>query len=481
MIAGRRESGAVSKSDWIPVELRKLLAETPELGCAYLAGGCVRDWLMERPGHDFDVEVYGIGYEGLVMALSRLGRVDLVGRSFGVVKLTLPGGATYDFTVPRRDSKVGMGHKGFEVELDPQIAPEQAVLRRDFTINALLYDPRTGQLLDFVGGEADLRNRCLRHTSEAFVEDPLRVLRGMQFAARFDLRATRETVALCRSIRGSYTQLARERVWDEWHKWASRSEVPSAGLRFLRDTEWLAYYPEVQALAGTPQDPGWHPEGDVFTHTGHCCDALARSAEWQALAPTSRAVYMLAVLAHDFGKPATTQTAERDGERRIVSPGHEEAGGPLAETFLERIHAPRMVRERVVPLVTNHMAHLQTISGRMVRRLARRLEPENIEGLSLVIMADAFGRPPQPRMLPSGLLELRAKAMELAVQESAPRPILRGRDLLERGWRPGPAMGMLLRAAYEAQLDGQFDDLTGALGWVAKQSGPAGPSFSSTP
>jgi tRNA nucleotidyltransferase (CCA-adding enzyme) len=471
----------VSKSDWIPAELRKLLAETPELGCAYLAGGCVRDWLLDRPGHDFDVEVYGIGYEGLVTALSRWGRVDLVGRSFGVVKLTLPRGPTYDFTVPRRDSKVGIGHRGFEVEFDPRITPEQAALRRDFTINALLCDPRTGQLLDFVGGEEDLRNRLLRHTSEAFVEDPLRVLRGMQFAARFDLRAVPGTVALCRSIRGSYTELARERVWDEWYKWASRSEVPSAGLRFLRDTEWLSHYPEIQALAGTPQDPGWHPEGDVFTHTGHCCDALATLTEWQALGPASRAVYMFAVLAHDFGKPATTQTAERDGVRRIVSPGHEEAGGPLAETFLERIHAPRVVLERVMPLVTNHMAHLQTVSGRMVRRLARRLEPENIEGLSLVITADAFGRPPQPRMVPSGLVELRAKAKELAVQESAPRPILRGRNLLERGWRPGPAMGTMLRAAYEAQLDGQFEDLSGALGWLAKQSEPAAPFPSNAP
>jgi tRNA nucleotidyltransferase (CCA-adding enzyme) len=448
-----------------------MLAETPELRQAYLAGGCVRDWLLGRTGNDFDVEVHGMGYEGLVTALSRWGRVDLVGRSFGVVKLKTPQGATYDFTVPRRDSKVALGHKGFEVELDPQITPAQAALRRDFTINALLFDPRLGRLLDFVGGEADLRNGVLRHTSEAFPEDPLRVLRGMQLAARFDLRTVPETVTLCRSIQGAYRELARERVWDEWFKWASRSDVPSAGLRFLRETEWLSHYPEIQALAGTLQDPEWHPEGDVFVHTGHCCDALARLPEWQVSDPTSRAVYMLAVLAHDFGKPATTHAAERDGLRRIVSPGHEEAGGPLAESFLERIHAPRPVRERVLPLVTNHMAHLQTISGRMVRRLARRLEPENIEGLCLVITADAFGRPPKPQWLPHGLLELRAKATELAVQASAPQPILRGRDLVERGWSPGPAMGSLVRAAYEAQLEGQFEDLSGALRWAAEKSG----------
>jgi tRNA nucleotidyltransferase (CCA-adding enzyme) len=444
-----------------------MLAETPELGRAYLAGGCVRDWLLGRTGHDFDVEVYGVHYEALVTALSRWGRVDLVGRSFGVVKLTVAGGSTHDFTVPRRDSKVGLGHKGFEVTFDPTITPAEAALRRDFTINALLYDPRQERLLDFVGGETDLRQRVLRHTSAAFVDDPLRVLRGMQFAARFDLRTAPETIALCRGMQGTRAELARERIWDEWFKWASRAEVPSAGLRFLRDTEWLAHYPEVQALAGTPQDPEWHPEGDVFTHTGHCCDALAGLSEWRALEPIARAVYMFAVLAHDFGKPTTTQTAERDGVRRIVSPGHEEAGGPLTESFLERIHAPRGVRERVLPLVTNHMAHLQTISGRMVRRLARRLEPENIEGLSLVITADAFGRPPQPRQVPRGLIELQAKATELSVAASAPQPILRGRHLLERGWQPGPALGTMVRAAYEAQLEGQFDDLTGAMRWVA--------------
>jgi tRNA nucleotidyltransferase (CCA-adding enzyme) len=298
----------VWKGDWIPVELRRVLAETPELGRAYLAGGCVRDWLLGRAGHDYDVEVYGIGYERLVEALSRWGRVDRVGRSFGVVKLTVSGRTTYDFTVPRRDSKVGLGHKGFEVAFDPELTPAQAALRRDFTINSLLYDPRRGELLDFVGGQADLRGRILRHTSEAFLEDPLRVLRGMQFAARFGLGAAPETLALCRRIRGSHGELARERIWDEWLKWAVRAEVPSAGLRFLRDTGWLAHYPELEALVGTPQDPEWHPEGDVFVHTGHCCDALAGLAEWQGLDATSRAVYMFAVLAHDLGKPATTQS-----------------------------------------------------------------------------------------------------------------------------------------------------------------------------
>jgi tRNA nucleotidyltransferase (CCA-adding enzyme) len=461
----------VSVSDWIPGELLQILADTPELHRSYLVGGCVRDWLWGREGQDYDVEVFGIPYTGLVAALSRWGRVDLVGRSFGVAKLTLPGGQTYDFTVPRRDSKVGRGHKGFDVEFDPEITPAAAASRRDFTINALMFDPRRGELLDPVGGEADLRAHVLRHTSPAFVEDPLRVLRGMQFAARFDLQPAAETVALCRTIQGSYRELARERVWDEWYKWAARGGRPSAGLRFLRETEWLTHYPELQALAGTPQDPEWHPEGDVFVHTCHCCDALTALPAWQGAATASRAVYMLAVLTHDLGKPRTTHTAERGGVQRIVSPGHEEAGSIVTQSFLERIHAPRAIRERVLPLVTNHMAHLQPVTSRMVRRLARRLEPENIEGLGLIIMADAFGRPPLPQVLPRGLEELLAKASELAVEAGAPEPILLGRDLLERGWRPGPAVGALVQAAYEAQLEGQFRDLEGALRWLDQQAG----------
>ena len=202
------------------------------------------------------------------------------------------------------------GHKGFEVHFDPDIAPREAASRRDFTINALMFDPRTGEYLDFFGGRKDLEKRLLRHTSAAFVEDPLRVLRGMQFAARFDLTPAPETVELCRSIVQTFPELAVERVGMEWFKWALMSRRPSAGLRFLQTTGWLRHFPEIEALVGTPQDPEWHPEGDVFTHTCHCCDALAELPGWQGANETTRQVLMFAVLAHDFAKPQTTHEAE---------------------------------------------------------------------------------------------------------------------------------------------------------------------------
>ena len=450
----------------LPAELERILLETDTLQEAYLAGGCVRDSFLGLPQKDFDIEVFGITYERLEKALKRWGRVDLVGRSFGVAKLTTASGEQYDFSLARRDSKVAAGHKGFSITFDPDITPKEAAARRDYTINALMYSPRKGALLDYYGGIADLKQRILRHTSTAFSEDPLRVLRGMQFAARFDLTTATETLKLCRQIKDNFYELAVERVREEWLKWAAKCQVPSRGLQFLRDTGWSEHFPEVQALMGVPQDPEWHPEGDVFTHTCLCCDAMARLPAWQKLDEPSRITYMLAILAHDFAKPQTTSRALRDGKWRIVSPGHEEAGGPVAESFMERISISHAVRERVVPLVTNHLAHLNAVTDRGVRRLAKRLEPETIEGLCLVIEADHSGRPPKPPGLPQGAKELLSKAAEMELQAAAPKPILQGRDLITRGMSPGKEFGQILEAAFEAQLEGKFSDHEGALKWL---------------
>ncbi|MCO5052189.1 MAG: HD domain-containing protein [Verrucomicrobiae bacterium] len=450
----------------LPADLRQLLQTTPELSRAYLVGGCVRDAWLGRPQTDFDLEVYGVDYETLVNGLRRHGRADLVGKSFGVIKFTRPDGAQWDFSLPRRDSKTAAGHKGFAIEFDPNLEPREAASRRDFTINALMFNPRTNEYLDFFGGRQDLADRILRHTSDRFADDPLRVLRGMQFVARFQLTPAPDTVALCRSISHTFTELAPERVGLEWLKWAGASREPAAGLRFLQVTNWLQHFPELAALVNTPQDPEWHPEGDVFTHTGHCCDALAELPDWQAADETTRRVLMVAVLAHDFGKPATTHRAERHGRMRIVSPGHEQQGGPLTETFLARLKVSQELTSRIVPLVTHHLAQLQTVTARSVRRLANALKPATIDDLCLVMLADSFGRPPKPRIVPPGILALKEKAAALRLQAAAPKPLLQGRHLIARGWRPDREFGVTLKAAFEAQLDGAFNDLAGALRWL---------------
>ncbi len=458
----------------VPGSLQRVLDSHAVFARAFLVGGCVRDALLGRSPKDFDVEVFGTDYDALCAALAPFGATDVVGRSFGVVVLRLPDGTAVDFSLPRRDSRVGAGHRGFRVTPDPALDPAEAAARRDFTINAIAWDPRTHEALDHHGGIADLRARVLRHTSAAFAEDPLRVLRGMQFAARFELAAHPDTLALCRGIAHTYGELARERVWMEWRKWGASAVKPSLGLAFLRETGWLAHFPELSAMVGVAQEPEWHPEGDVWSHTLHCVDALARDNVWRTEDEVTRLAWMFAVLLHDCGKPACTTREQRDGRERIVSPGHEVVGGEIAERFLARIAAPGELAERVVPLVTQHMGYLQVGTDRAVRRLARRLQPETIDGLAAVIRADLGGRPGLSSEPPPAYHEMLRAAANLRVRDAAPRPILLGRHLLERGWTSGPALGPVLEAAFEAQLDGAFDDLPGALAWLAARAPGAG-------
>lgn len=180
----------------IPGELRAMLDAVRRVGRPRLVGGGVRDWLLGLTSEDFDIEVGGIDFEKLQRALAPFGATDVVGRSFGVIKVRgATSGVVYDFSLPRRESKTGAGHRGFAVAPDPLLSDAEAAARRDFTINAIAYDPFSGEVIDPHGGRADLQAKLLRHTSAAFVEDPLRVLRAFQFAARFDLTLAPETVA----------------------------------------------------------------------------------------------------------------------------------------------------------------------------------------------------------------------------------------------------------------------------------------------
>ncbi len=450
----------------IPNELTRILADTPALAQAYLVGGSVRDALIGLEVKDYDVECFGVSYDGLANGLARWGRTDLVGKSFGVIKLTTRSGVEYDFAIPRRDSKSGIGHKGFAVEFDPDITPAEAAARRDFTINTLMFDPRKKCILDHFGGRADLENRILRHTGDAFAEDPLRVLRGMQLAARFGLTPDPQTVELCRSIRETFSELPPDRVREEWFKWAAKSRRPSLGITFLEAAGWLEHFPEIAALRQTPQDPEWHPEGDVLTHTCHCLDALVRIPEWQQADTATRIALSFGTLAHDFGKPATTKTEFKYGRDCIVSPAHDTVGVDIAGRFLARIGAPNELRKHVPPLVKCHMAHLQEITPRSVRRLARRLTPATIEELCVVIRADHNGRPPLPPTVPASVTELLQRARDLKIEADAPKPLLLGRHLITRGLKPGPEFGTILDTAFEAQLDGVFDSSNQALVWL---------------
>lgn len=425
-----------------------------EGGRALVVGGCVRDAMLGFPGKDLDIEVYGLEPATLEEVLSRSFEIDLVGKSFGVIKVK---GLPIDVALPRRESKAGLGHRAFEVLSDPRMSLEEAQSRRDFTINAMAYDPLTQEVIDHFGGRKDLAVRVLRHTSDRFAEDPLRVLRGMQFAARFELTVAPETVELCRGIEPE--GLPAERLFEEWRKLILRGRRPSIGLTFLRGCGWVRYFPELGALIGCEQDPGWHPEGDVWTHTLHCMDAFAAERVGD---DREDLVVGLAVLCHDFGKPATT---ERGDDGRIRSLRHEAAGEEPTRTFIARLTNQRDLADEVVPLVVNHLTPVQLYEGRSrdaaIRRLARRVG--RIDRLVRVARADQRGRPPLPDDgFPAGewLME---RARNLKVEREGPKPIVMGRHLLELGLKPGPHFKPLLDQCFEAQINGEFDTLEGGM------------------
>jgi len=423
-------------------------------------GGWVRDLVLGIESKDIDVETYGLEPDGLRRCLEKFGTVDLVGESFGVYRIH---GLDVDWSLPRTESKTGPGHQGFEVVCDPDLTPIQAATRRDFTFNAMAWDPVSSIIIDPFQGRADITEGILRHTSDQFVEDPLRVLRGFQFAGRFGLFIDDETAELCRDLRDEYSALAVERVWGEWWKWATRSIVPSAGLEVLRATGWVEFYPELSALIGLNQEPEWHPEGDVWEHTCQAVDAAAFITYRDQLDDRDTAVVVFSALLHDIGKVDTTFLSV-DG--RIISPGHAEASTPLAELFLERIGAPQWLIDRVIPLVREHMVHLSPPSTRLVRRLSRRLGPATIENLVRVIEADHSARGHLSGGTPESAQDLLGIARDLDLQDQAPAPLLMGRHLIDLGWEPGPVFGGLLRQAFEAQLDGDFEDVDGAVAWA---------------
>lgn len=420
-------------------------------GRALLVGGCVRDRLLGVEPKDFDIEVFGIPPARLQEALGRRFELDLVGASFGIVKLRH---LDIDVAVPRRETKLGLGHKAFDTECDPSLSVKDAASRRDFTLNAVYRDPLTDEIIDPWNGRGDIEQGVLRHVSEHFREDPLRVLRGMQFIARFGLEPAAETIAVCRTMEPE--GLPPERLFGEWSKLLVKGKSISRGLRFLKDVGWLRYYPELEKLVGCAQDPQWHPEGDVWEHTLSSLDAFARRRD--AEYPGEDAENMLvglAVLCHDFGKPSVTF---RDLERgHIRSPGHDEAGIEPTMSFLRRLTNEERILKEVPPLVRLHMRPYSLWKQKAGENAVRRLAAEvtRIDRLLRVAAADDEGRPPFPSER-EPLEWLAAEAERLRVVDSAPKPLVLGRDLIALGLKPSVRFGEILKVCYDAQLDGKF-------------------------
>ena len=447
--------------DHLPPELSQLSLDLAHLiqqagGRLLLVGGCVRDIHLGSTPKEIDCEIQHIGIDQLKTILATQYTCHEVGKAFGVLKLK---GLPAELSLPRTEIKTGSGHKGFSVEVDPTLPFEKSAQRRDFTINAIGLDPLTGELLDPTGGIPDIQNRTLRHIGPAFKEDPLRVLRAMQFIARFNLKPHSETIRVCQSM--SMEDLPPERLLEEWKKLLLQGKDMTAGLTFLKDSGWIRYFPEIEALIGCEQDPEWHPEGDVWVHTLYCLDAFAKERigeDWEDL------VVGFAVLCHDLGKPLTTKIGE-DG--RIRSPLHEPKGEAPTRSFLFRLTNQVDLHEQVVPLVRRHLTprtfYKDQASDGAIRRLARKVK--RIDRLVRVAAADIAGRPPRHDDFPEGPWLLK-RAEELQVKDAEPKPIIQGRHLIDHGLQPGPSFTPILEQCFDAQLDGQFSELQTGLAYL---------------
>ena len=442
------------------VEAATAIAEAirREGGRALFVGGWVRDRLLGIASKDVDVEVFGIPADRLRPLLHQFGTVNAVGESFTVYKV-----ADVDVSLPRRDSKIGRGHRGFEVTGDPSMSIEEAARRRDFTVNAIAWDPLRDEYLDPYDGRIDLLERRILRAVDpnTFADDSLRVLRGVQFAARFDLTMTPETKEVCRRI--PLDDLPAERIWGEVEKLLLLAERPSVGWALALELGVVdRMFPELRALVACPQEPAWHPEGDVWVHTLLVIDQ-ARTRIDDLDRPRQAAV-MLGAVCHDLGKPLTT--AVIDG--RIRSMEHEQAGVPPTLAVLDRLNVHSIggfdVRRQVVGIVAYHLApnafykSKTPVGDGAFRRLAQKVD---LELLARVALSDCLGR--TGTFDCSGIEWFLDRARALGVEHAPPAPLVMGRHLLALGVAPGPEMGRLLKELYERQLDGRVTTLDEGL------------------
>lgn len=448
-------------------------------GKALLVGGCVRDIFFNKISKDFDIEIYGLTPKQIEDQVSGLGKVSDVGKAFGILKISFGQGIDIDVSLPRKDSKVSSGHKGFEVQADPNMSVAEAAKRRDFTINSMAADPLTGELYDSYHGLDDIKNRILRITDpERFRDDPLRVMRALQFIGRFGLSLDHKSAKVMIEMIPLLKELPEERILEEWKKLLLKSEKPSVGLSAGMALGILKeIHPSFPPLAKMPQDREWHPEGNVWDHTLMVVDQAAIIAKREKLPAEEALVVLLGALCHDLGKATTTKfRADEEGNVRVISYGHEPEGKDPTLKFLRQIKMDTETTDKVVRCVANHLFPTflyeeevkkgTKVSDGAIRRLAKKIYPATIKELVLVAEADHLGRGPFPderdpgqKLFPSNfpagdwMLE---RARILNVEKSKPADLLLGRDLLSLGLEPGPAFGKIIHLANDLRDDHEY-------------------------
>lgn len=411
-------------------------------GTAYYVGGYVRDRLMGWENKDIDTEIHGVSPEALENILDSMGSRMEIGESFGIYGLK---GSGIDIAMPRTERPTGTGHRDFEVTADPFIGTEKAAQRRDFTINALMENILTGEIIDHFAGMADLQNGIIRHVSDkTFPEDPLRVLRAAQFSARFGFDIADKTVSLCRNM--CLSTLSKERVEGELKKALLKAERPSVFFETLRNMEQLdVWFPEVKALIGVPQHKLYHKEGDVWNHTMMVLDAAAKYRD-KADEPYG---FMLTALVHDFGKTVTTE--ERNGFHHAY--GHETAGLPVIKKFLRRITNERKLIRYVLNLSELHMKPNTLAGAKASVKSTNKMFDKAVSPRDLIYiaLADDKGR----------ITEVPAESSEEFLSERLSiyndimeKPHVTGKDLIDAGLLPDRNFSDILGYAHKLRLAG---------------------------
>ena len=452
---------------------------------ALIVGGFVRDSLLGKKPKDADVEVYGITAERLENVLGQIfpGKVDAVGRAFGVLKVFVEDGVDFDVSLPRRESKTGEGHKGFLVQGDPTMDIKEAARRRDFSVNALAADPLTGEVFDYFNGVNDLKDRVLRVTDpERFQDDPLRVYRAVQFIGRMGFSMNPESAELMREMveRGDLDELSPERITEEWKKLLLKSERPSLGFEAARELGVIKkHYPEMHALIDTPQEPEWHPEGDVWIHTMMVVDAGAKISreEERGLSEQERLQVVLGAVCHDLGKPSTTKV---EGGR-VRSLAHEEAGREPTRAMLERmnfgeaaVHAAETIAAEHLKPGTLNRSHKKEpgTPGSLdekqyvnaVRKLLKRIHPVSWRVMAAASEADHRGRaiPGVDRNPYEAGLFFAEMVLKHRLDEAPVAALVRGADILDFAKelgikiKPGPRFGELIKKVETARDAGEI-------------------------
>ena len=414
---------------------------------SYLAGGCVRDMLLNKPPQDYDITT-----SARPDAITEIFPQTVpVGAQFGVMLIVVDG-EPFEVATFRHDGPYLDGRHPSEVRYG---SLKEDILRRDFTINGMVYDPIEGRVIDLVDGEKDLERRCLRAIGEArerFEEDRLRMVRAVRLAASLDFTIEEKTLAAIGALAPTVGQISWERIGEEITRILTEGGARK-GFELLDATGLLSQImPEVAAMKGVEQSPDYHPEGDVFTHTMLLLSHLQAPAETLAYG----------CLLHDVGKPVCIQ---RTGER-LTFYGHTEKGAEMAEEILKRLKRSRATWERVGYLVRNHLRHTQAPNMRL-STLKRFLGDEGIDELLELTRIDALSS--------DGDLQYyrfcKQKLEEFKEEEIHPAPLVRGRDLIDLGFSPGPAFSEILKQVEEAQLGGELSSREQALAWVAKHHG----------